>query len=58
MNTGLVDACVLGRLIAHAVSGKQSESGLDRYQELRRPAKHTLAMNLSGLSRQRFAANR
>lgn len=95
MNTGLVDACVLGRLIAQAVSGKQSGSGLDRYQELRRPAaeqvlglagrltslatmkspvkrcvrnavfsllnhlspaKHTVAMNLSGLSRQRFAA--
>jgi len=95
MNTGLVDACVLGRLIAQAVSGKQWESGLDRYQKLRRPAaeqvlglagrltslatmknpvkrrvrnavfsllnhlspaKHTVAMNLSGLSRQRFAA--
>jgi 2-polyprenyl-6-methoxyphenol hydroxylase-like FAD-dependent oxidoreductase len=95
MNTGLVDACVLGRLIAQVVSGKQSESTLDRYQRLRRPAaeqvlglagrltslatmsnpvkryarnavfspinhlspaKHTLAMNLSGLSRQRFAA--
>jgi 2-polyprenyl-6-methoxyphenol hydroxylase-like FAD-dependent oxidoreductase len=95
MNTGLVDACVLGRLIAQAVSGKQSESRLDRYQALRRPAaeqvlglagrltslatmkspvkrrirnavfsllnhlspaKRTLAMNLSGLSRRRFAA--
>jgi 2-polyprenyl-6-methoxyphenol hydroxylase-like FAD-dependent oxidoreductase len=96
MNTGLVDACVLGRLIAEAVSGKQSESGLDQYQMLRRPAaeqvlglagrltslatmknpvkrlvrnvvfsllnrlsptKHALAMNLSGLGRQRFAAS-
>jgi 2-polyprenyl-6-methoxyphenol hydroxylase-like FAD-dependent oxidoreductase len=95
MNTGLVDACVLGRLIAQIVSGKQSESTLDRYQRLRRPAaeqvlglagrltslatmkspvkrrvrnavfsllnhlspaKHRLALNLSGLSRQRFAA--
>lgn len=95
MNTGLVDACVLGPLIAQAVSGKQSESGLDQYQRLRRPAaervlglagrltslatmknpvkrlvrnavfslinhlspaKHAVAMNLSGLSRQRFAA--
>jgi 2-polyprenyl-6-methoxyphenol hydroxylase-like FAD-dependent oxidoreductase len=95
MNTGLVDACVLGRLIAQAISGKPSESGLDRYQRLRRPAaeqvlglagrltslatmknpvkrrvrnvvfsllnhlspaKRTLAMNLSGLSRQQFAA--
>jgi len=95
MNTGLVDACVLGRLIARVVSGQQSESSLDEYQRLRRPAaeqvlglagrltslatmknpakrlvrntvfsllnhlspaKHALAMNLSGLSRQRFAA--
>jgi 2-polyprenyl-6-methoxyphenol hydroxylase-like FAD-dependent oxidoreductase len=95
MNTGLVDACVLGRLIAKAVYEQTSESGLDQYQSLRRPAaeqvlglagrltslatmknpvkrrvrnavfsllnhlspaKRTLAMNLSGLSRQRFAA--
>ena len=95
MNTGLVDACVLGRLLAQAVSGQRPESGLDRYQRLRRPAaeqvlglarrltslatmksptkrrvrnavfsllnhlppaKQALAMNLSGLSRQRFAA--
>jgi 2-polyprenyl-6-methoxyphenol hydroxylase-like FAD-dependent oxidoreductase len=93
MNTGLVDACVLGRLIAQAVSG-QSGSGLGQYQSLRRPAaeqvlglagrltslatmrnpverrvrnavfwlvnhlspaKRMLAMNLSGLSRQRLA---
>jgi hypothetical protein len=95
MNTGLVDASVLGRLIAQVVSGKQSESTLDRYQRLRRPAaeqvlglagrltslatmknpvkrrirnavfslldhlspaKNTVAMNLSGLSRHRFTA--
>jgi 2-polyprenyl-6-methoxyphenol hydroxylase-like FAD-dependent oxidoreductase len=95
MNIGLVDACVLGRLIARAVSEKRSELVLDRYQGLRRPAaeqvlglagrltslatmknpvkrhvrnavfwllnhlppaKRALAMNLSGLSRQRFAA--
>jgi 2-polyprenyl-6-methoxyphenol hydroxylase-like FAD-dependent oxidoreductase len=95
MNTGLVDACVLGRLIAQVVSGKQPESALDWYQRLRRPAaeqvlglagrltslatmkspvkrrvrnaaflllnhllpvKRRVAMNLSGLSRQRLAA--
>jgi len=38
MNTGLVDACVLGRLLAAVVSGKQPESALDQYQILRRPA--------------------
>ena len=38
MNTGLVDACVLGRLLATVVSGKQPESALDQYQILRRPA--------------------
>ena len=38
MNTGLVDACVLGRLLAAVVSGKQAEVDLDQYQTLRRPA--------------------
>ena len=38
MNTGLVDACVLGRLLAAVVSGKQPEVALDQYQTLRRPA--------------------
>ncbi len=95
MNTGLVDACVLGRLIAAAVRERLSDSQLEAYQRLRRPAaehvlglagrltslatmknpvtrvvrnavfrllshlspaQRTLAMNLSGLSRQRFAA--
>jgi 2-polyprenyl-6-methoxyphenol hydroxylase-like FAD-dependent oxidoreductase len=95
MNTGLVDACVLGRLIARVIVWKQPESALEQYHQLRRPAaeqvlglagrltslatmknplkrrvrntvlsllnhlppaKHRLAMNLSGLSRRRFAA--
>ena len=38
MNTGLVDACVLGRLLTAVVAGKQAESVLDQYQSLRRPA--------------------
>jgi 2-polyprenyl-6-methoxyphenol hydroxylase-like FAD-dependent oxidoreductase len=38
MNTGLVDACVLGRLLTAVVAGKQPASMLDQYQDLRRPA--------------------
>jgi len=38
MNTGLVDACVLGRLLTAVVSGAQVEAVLDQYQSLRRPA--------------------
>lgn len=38
MNTGLVDACVLGRLLAEVVSGRRDDSYLDRYEALRRPA--------------------
>jgi 2-polyprenyl-6-methoxyphenol hydroxylase-like FAD-dependent oxidoreductase len=38
MNTGLVDACVLGRLLADVVSGRRPDSHLDQYERLRRPA--------------------
>ena len=38
MNTGLVDACVLGHILADVVSGRRGESHLDRYEALRRPA--------------------
>jgi len=38
MNTGLVDACVLGRLLIDVVSGRSDDSHLDRYEALRRPA--------------------
>ena len=38
MNTGLVDACVLGRILAEVVSGRRDESYLDSYETLRRPA--------------------
>jgi 2-polyprenyl-6-methoxyphenol hydroxylase-like FAD-dependent oxidoreductase len=38
MNTGLVDACVLGRLLADVVQGRKGASELDHYEVLRRPA--------------------
>jgi 2-polyprenyl-6-methoxyphenol hydroxylase-like FAD-dependent oxidoreductase len=38
MNTGLVDACVLGQLLSDVVAGRRAEDALDRYGELRRPA--------------------
>jgi 2-polyprenyl-6-methoxyphenol hydroxylase-like FAD-dependent oxidoreductase len=94
MNTGIVDACVLGRLLSAVLSGRRPEAALDDYHNLRRPAaekvlgltgrltdmatmrsparrrvrnailstinhlpfiKHSLAMNLSGLSRRQHA---
>lgn len=38
MNIGLVDACVLGRLLADVISGRNGDSHLDKYEALRRPA--------------------
>lgn len=38
MNTGLVDACVLGQLLADVISNRRAEGELDRYEALRRPA--------------------
>ena len=38
MNTGLVDACVLGRILAEVVSGRRDDSYLERYEAMRRPA--------------------
>lgn len=38
MNTGLVDAVVLGQLLADVVLGKAPEARLDLYEEKRRPA--------------------
>lgn len=38
MNCGLVDACVLGELIADVMQGRRAESALDLYETLRRPA--------------------
>lgn len=95
MNTGLVDAVVLGQLLAGVLGGSRPESDLDQYERLRRPAaakvlklagvlttlatvrggtrravrnavlralnllppaRNRLVMNLSGLSRNEFAA--
>ena len=45
MNTGLVDACVLGRLLTEVVSGRRDDPYLDRYEAARRPAaKEVLAL--------------
>ncbi|MGE0354624.1 MAG: FAD-dependent monooxygenase [Gemmatimonadales bacterium] len=38
MNTGLVDACVLGGLLADVLTGLRDAASLDQYEELRRPA--------------------
>jgi 2-polyprenyl-6-methoxyphenol hydroxylase-like FAD-dependent oxidoreductase len=38
MNTGIVDACVLGRLLADVVQGRRAPAALDDYERLRRPA--------------------
>jgi 2-polyprenyl-6-methoxyphenol hydroxylase-like FAD-dependent oxidoreductase len=38
MNTGLVDACVLGRMLADVLAGRRDDSYLDTYEALRRPA--------------------
>jgi 2-polyprenyl-6-methoxyphenol hydroxylase-like FAD-dependent oxidoreductase len=38
MNTGLVDACVLGGLLAQVLSGRSEDRRLDTYEALRRPA--------------------
>jgi 2-polyprenyl-6-methoxyphenol hydroxylase-like FAD-dependent oxidoreductase len=38
MNTGIVDAVVLGQLLPDVVSGARAEAQIDLYQQLRRPA--------------------
>lgn len=38
MNTGLVDAVVLGQLLSSVLQGERPESALDMYQDMRRPA--------------------
>jgi 2-polyprenyl-6-methoxyphenol hydroxylase-like FAD-dependent oxidoreductase len=38
MNTGLVDACVLGRLLADVLHGRRDDAALDGYGDMRRPA--------------------
>jgi 2-polyprenyl-6-methoxyphenol hydroxylase-like FAD-dependent oxidoreductase len=38
MNTGIVDACVLGKLLAGVLADGRDETHLDQYEALRRPA--------------------
>jgi 2-polyprenyl-6-methoxyphenol hydroxylase-like FAD-dependent oxidoreductase len=38
MNCGLVDACVLGQLLADVISGRRAVEELGSYETLRRPA--------------------
>jgi 2-polyprenyl-6-methoxyphenol hydroxylase-like FAD-dependent oxidoreductase len=38
MNTGIVDACVLGNLLADVIHGRRDVTHLDEYERLRRPA--------------------
>jgi 2-polyprenyl-6-methoxyphenol hydroxylase-like FAD-dependent oxidoreductase len=45
MNTGLVDACVLGKLLTEVLSGRERDGFLDNYEAMRRPAaKEVLAL--------------
>ncbi len=48
MNTGIVDAVVLGRLLADVVKGKRSDSELASYGQMRRPAA-TKVLGLAGM---------
>jgi 2-polyprenyl-6-methoxyphenol hydroxylase-like FAD-dependent oxidoreductase len=48
MNTGIVDAVVLGRLLADVVKGKRPEGDLASYGEMRRPAA-TKVLGLAGM---------
>lgn len=61
MNTGLVDATVLGRLLSAVVSGRRKDSVLDQYDKLRRPAAQKvmrLAGNLTAMAMTKGAAER
>jgi 2-polyprenyl-6-methoxyphenol hydroxylase-like FAD-dependent oxidoreductase len=61
MNCGLVDACVLGQLLSDVIGGKRSETELDHYGQLRRPAAAevlALAGRLTALATMRGAVPR
>jgi len=61
MNTGLVDACVLGALLAQVLSGRAEDGHLDTYQALRRPAAKQvlqLAGRLTSMATMRSAPKR
>jgi 2-polyprenyl-6-methoxyphenol hydroxylase-like FAD-dependent oxidoreductase len=50
MNTGLVDAVVLGRLLAVVVKGAEPDRTLDHYERLRRPAAAKVLKLAGGLT--------
>ena len=53
MNTGLVDACVLGKVLAEVISEGHDTSRLEDYERLRRPAAEQvlgLAGRLTGMA--------
>ncbi len=58
MNTGLVDACVLGAMLADVVAGRASDADLERYEELRRPAAQKVLALSAGLTRMALAKGR
>jgi len=61
MNTGLVDAVFLGRLLADVVQGKRPASALDAYERMRRPAAAPvlgLAGALTGMATMRSRVKR
>jgi 2-polyprenyl-6-methoxyphenol hydroxylase-like FAD-dependent oxidoreductase len=51
MNTGIVDAIVLGRALTGIISNKRSEKLLDVYERLRRPAARKVLDLADGLTR-------
>jgi 2-polyprenyl-6-methoxyphenol hydroxylase-like FAD-dependent oxidoreductase len=61
MNTGLIDAVVLGELLAQIVQGQRSEREIELYEQLRRPAAAQvleLAQSLTRLATVRGAVRR
>ncbi|WP_376702914.1 NAD(P)/FAD-dependent oxidoreductase [Mesorhizobium sp. ISC25] len=48
MNTGIVDAVVLGQLLGDVVNGVRPEAELERYETLRRPAAQEV-LDLAGM---------
>lgn len=51
MNTGIVDACVLGRLLGAVIRGEQPTASLALYEKLRRPAAAKVLPLAGGLTR-------
>jgi 2-polyprenyl-6-methoxyphenol hydroxylase-like FAD-dependent oxidoreductase len=51
MNCGLVDACVLGRLLSDVIARRRPEDDLELYEKLRRPAAAEVLRLAGGLTR-------